>query len=90
MDVDRSRGIGGPRADLDRRVVFALGHAAWTCSRTSCLERARDVLWLITGADKVDAPARLRPGDHSIPADRISTANALVIADEAAAGGAAR
>ena len=54
------------------------------------LERAPNVLWLITGADKVDALARLRTGDHSIPAGRISTANALVIADEAAAGGAAR
>ena len=39
---------------------------------------------------KVDALARLRAGDHSIPAGGISTANALVIADEAAAGGAAR
>jgi 6-phosphogluconolactonase len=54
------------------------------------LERAPNVLWLITGANKVDALARLRAGDHSIPAGRISTANALVIADEAAAGGAAR
>jgi 6-phosphogluconate dehydrogenase (decarboxylating) len=37
-----------------------------------------------------DALARLRAGDHSIPVGRISTADALVIADEAAAGGAAR
>ena len=54
------------------------------------LERAPNVLWLITGADKVDALARLRADGHSVPAGRISTANALVIADEAAAGGAAR
>jgi hypothetical protein len=39
---------------------------------------------------KADAPTRLRAGDHSIPAGRISTANALAIADDAAAGGAAR
>ena len=39
---------------------------------------------------KVDALARLRAGDHSLPAGRISTANALAIAGEAAAGGAAR
>ena len=45
---------------------------------------------LITAADKVDALARLRAGGHSIPAGRISTANALVIADAATAGGAAR
>ena len=54
------------------------------------LERAPNVLWLITGADKVDALTRLRAGDHSIPADRIRTANAPVAADEAAAGGAGR
>jgi 6-phosphogluconolactonase/glucosamine-6-phosphate isomerase/deaminase len=54
------------------------------------LERARNVPSLITGADNVDALARLRADDDSIPAGRISTANALVIADEAAAGGAAR
>ena len=54
------------------------------------LERAPNVLWLITGADKADALARLRAGDHSVLAGRISAANALVIADEAAAGGAAR
>jgi hypothetical protein len=39
---------------------------------------------------EADALARLRAGDHSIPAGRISAANALVIADEAAAGGVAR
>ena len=54
------------------------------------LERAPNVLWLITGADKVDALARLRAGDRSIPAGRISAANALVIADEAAVGNAVR
>jgi hypothetical protein len=41
-----------------------------------------------TATTKVDALARLRAGDHSILAGRISTANSLVIADETAAGGA--
>ena len=50
------------------------------------LNRARRILWLVTGEDKVDALARLRAGDVSIPAGRISTANALVVADAAAAG----
>lgn len=50
------------------------------------LNRARQILWLVTGEDKVDALARLRAGDTSIPAGRISSANALVIADAAAAG----
>ena len=50
------------------------------------LNRAQQILWLVTGADKVDALARLRAGDTSIPAGRVSSANALVIADAAAAG----
>jgi 6-phosphogluconolactonase len=50
------------------------------------LERAPNVLWLITGEDKTDALNRLRAGDPTIPASRISTANALVVADEAATG----
>ena len=31
------------------------------------LNRARRILWLVTGEDKVDALRRLRDGDHSIP-----------------------
>jgi 6-phosphogluconolactonase len=53
------------------------------------LERAPNVLWLITGEDKVDALRRLQAGDRSIPAGRVPSANALVIADPAAAGSAA-
>jgi 6-phosphogluconolactonase len=51
------------------------------------LNRARQVLWLVTGADKVDALRRLRDGDRSIPAGRVETREALILADEAAAGG---
>ena len=52
------------------------------------LNRARRILWLVTGDDKVDALARLRAGDHSIPGGRVSTARAFVVADAAAAGSA--
>jgi 6-phosphogluconolactonase len=52
------------------------------------LGRARRLLWLVTGEDKVDALARLRAGDPSIPAGRVSAANAVVVADGAAAGSA--
>jgi 6-phosphogluconolactonase len=52
------------------------------------LNRARQILWLVTGDDKVDALARLRAGDPSIPAGRVSTEHAVVIADVAAAGSA--
>ena len=54
------------------------------------LERAPNLLWLITGQDKVDALRRLQAGDRSIPAGRISAAHAVVIADEAATGHAVR
>jgi 6-phosphogluconolactonase len=52
------------------------------------IDRARRILWLVTGDDKIDALRRLRAGDESIPAGRVSTANALVVADAAAAGSA--
>jgi 6-phosphogluconolactonase len=50
------------------------------------LNRARQLLWLVTGDDKADALRRLRAGDQTIPAGWISTENALVLADAAAAG----
>ena len=50
------------------------------------LNRARRILWLVTGSDKVPALARLRAGDKTIPAGRVRTDAALVIADQAAAG----
>jgi 6-phosphogluconolactonase len=50
------------------------------------LNRARGVLWLVTGKDKVAMLARLREGDPSIPAGRVNQENALLLADRAAAG----
>jgi len=50
------------------------------------LNRARRVLWLVTGNDKVDALARLREADTSIPAGKIQRDQAVVLADQAAAG----
>ena len=52
------------------------------------LDRARRILWLVTGDDKVDALARLRAGDESIPGGRVATTHALIVADAAAAGSA--
>jgi 6-phosphogluconolactonase len=53
----------------------------------STLNAAKQVLWLVTGEDKVDALRRLRAGDHSIPGGRVEAASALIIADAASAGG---
>ena len=37
------------------------------------LDRAREVLWVVTGDDKGAALARLLSGDESIPASRVRT-----------------
>jgi 6-phosphogluconolactonase len=50
------------------------------------LDRARQVLWLVTGEDKADALRRLLAGDESIPAGRVRTESQLVLADAAAMG----
>ncbi len=50
------------------------------------LDRARRILWVVTGSEKVGMLARLRAGDRSIPAGRVRRDQALVIADRAAAG----
>jgi 6-phosphogluconolactonase len=49
------------------------------------LNRARRVLWLVTGSDKVGILQRLRAGDESIAAGRVRQDRALVLADRAAA-----
>ena len=50
------------------------------------LNRARLVLWVVTGREKTSMLARLQAGDTSIPAGRISRGHAIVLADRAAAG----
>jgi 6-phosphogluconolactonase len=50
------------------------------------INRSRKVLWVVTGAGKVPMLRRLLDGDESIPAGRIRREQAIVLADEAAAG----
>jgi 6-phosphogluconolactonase len=50
------------------------------------LNRARRVLWLVTGADKAGMLKRLLAADPSIPSGRVNQERALVLADQAAAG----
>ena len=50
------------------------------------VNRARRVLWLVTGSEKAGMLTRLREGDPSIPAGRVNQERALVLADRAAAG----
>jgi 6-phosphogluconolactonase len=51
------------------------------------LDRARRIVWLVTGSDKCDSLIRLRDADRSIPAGRIRQTNAVVLTDAAAAAG---
>jgi 6-phosphogluconolactonase len=50
------------------------------------LNRARHILWLVTGLDKAAMLSRLRAADESIPAGRVRQESALILADRAAAG----
>lgn len=48
------------------------------------VNRARRILWLVTGSEKVGMLPRLREGDGSIPAGRVQQDQALLFADRAA------
>ena len=50
------------------------------------LDRARKVLWLVTGSEKVPMLKRLLAHDPTIPAGRVRQEDGLVLADRAAAG----
>lgn len=78
---------GDPVLAVDDRDVAATGEyqGRWRMTLTyPILNRARRVLWLVTGTSKAAMLARLRAGDAAIPAGRVERANALVLADEAA------
>jgi 6-phosphogluconolactonase len=49
------------------------------------IDRARVLLWVVTGAEKALMLPRLVAGDRSIPAGRVRSDHALVLADRAAA-----
>jgi len=49
------------------------------------INRARRVLWLVTGGEKASMLSRLQAADTSIPAGRIRQEDAVILADRAAA-----
>lgn len=51
------------------------------------LDRARALLWLVTGESKRNALALLRAGDTSVPAGVVAREHASIVADRDAAGG---
>jgi 6-phosphogluconolactonase len=80
---------GDPVLDVSDRDVAVTGEYQGRRRMTltyPALDRARASLWLVTGDDKVDALARLRASDPSIPGGRVSTEHAFVLADASAAG----
>ena len=50
------------------------------------IDRARCILWLVTGPGKSAVLGRLRAGDRSIPAGRVLRCRALLLADKTAEG----
>jgi 6-phosphogluconolactonase len=50
------------------------------------IDRARRILWVVTGPGKAPMLARLRAADPSVPAGRLCQDRAVLVADRAAAG----
>jgi 6-phosphogluconolactonase len=73
---DASVGVTGPYQDRRR---MTLTYPA--------LDAAQAILFIVTGADKADALAKLRRQDPTVPAGRLRAANIVVLADQAAAEG---
>jgi 6-phosphogluconolactonase len=73
----------------DRWVVanWAPGPGAWRMTLTfPVLDAARALLFVVTGADKADALARVRAGDRELPAARVRAQHVEWLIDAAAAG----
>jgi 6-phosphogluconolactonase len=81
---------GDPSLDvLDQEVALAgpyLGRRRMTLT-FPVLDRARRVLWVVTGEEKSSMLQRLQAGDRTIPAGRVRQESAMLIADRAAALG---
>jgi len=60
------------------------GHRRMTLTYPT-LDRARRILWVVTGAEKAPMLARLCRADPSIPGGRVAHEHALLLADRAAA-----
>jgi 6-phosphogluconolactonase len=72
-------------ADSDVAITgFYQGRARMTLTYP-VINRARKILWMVTGSDKARVLGQLLNTDTSIPGGRIRRDNALVLADQAAA-----
>jgi len=73
---------------IDADVAASGLHKGWRRMTLTfpAIDRARCILWLVTGTGKSEALGRLRAGDRSIPAGRVRSDRAVLLADTAAAG----
>ena len=75
MDIaDRDVSMAGP---YQGRLRMTLTYPA--------IDRAAERMWVVTGASKAKMLARMRSGDETIPAGRVTRRNSTVFTDEAAA-----
>jgi 6-phosphogluconolactonase len=80
---------GDPVLDVDNADVALSGPYQGRRRMTltyPILNRARRILWVVTGAEKAGMVNRLLDGDRGIPAGRVRSDRALLLADSAAAG----
>jgi len=49
------------------------------------INRAKEILWLVTGEEKAEMLQRLLKQDPSIPAGKVNPSHATIFADQAAA-----
>jgi len=75
--------LGLTRVDVGLTAVY-LGRRRMTLTYP-VLNRARSVLWVVTGSDKSAMLRRLLDGDGTIPAGRVRRESATVVADRQAA-----
>ncbi len=75
--------LGVDGADVALTGAYA-GRARMTLTYPA-IDRARAVLWVVTGAEKAPVLPRLLAGDGAIPAGRVRSGRAVLLADRAAA-----
>jgi 6-phosphogluconolactonase len=80
---------GDPVLDVDNADVALSGPYQGRRRMTltyPIINRARRILWVVTGGEKAGMVNLLLDGDRGIPAGRVSRERALLLADSAAAG----
>jgi 6-phosphogluconolactonase len=80
---------GDPVLDVDDRDVALCGVYQGRRRMTltyPILDRAKAILWLATGSSKVEMLRRLQAQDSTIPAGRVRSDSAVILADNAAMG----